>query len=67
MKILEIERKIHRKIRKSKIGEILNYFFYWNYFIKWLENPKYKEESDLDGNFQKRWQYILEFEKGWTK
>ena len=66
MKILDIERIINKKIKKSKIAEILNYFFYWNEFCIWLQNQNNKEISELDGNFKKRWKFILEFEKGYT-
>ncbi len=66
MKIKDIERAIQKKIKKSKISEIINYFFYWDSFLIWLEKRKEKSNSALDGNFQTRWQFILEFEKGYT-
>ena len=65
MKITDIEKRIGKKIKKSKISEILKYFFYWDIFNKWLETNEQKQSSEIDGNFQKRWQFVLDFEASW--
>lgn len=43
--------------------KILNYYFYRKKFLKWYEECKSKGLPRLDVNFEKRWRYILEFEK----
>lgn len=62
MKTEKIIKKLKGKIRKSKIYEHLKTFFYREEFLKWLKNQNNTETSTLDGNFQKRWQFILQFE-----
>ena len=62
MKTKKIIKKLKGKIKKSKIYEHLKTFFYREEFLKWLKNQSYTKNSALDGNFKKRWQFILQFE-----
>lgn len=63
MKVEDIRRAIKKKLSKSKIYEILNYYFYRTEFIEWLKNKEYKNLQPMDGNFAKRWSKILKFDE----
>lgn len=63
MKARQIEKKIFRRVKKSKIQEILNYFYYTNEFIIWLEKQSSKSAQDLYGQFKNRWEFILKFDE----
>lgn len=57
------KKKRKKGFSKNTRYKILNYYFYKEEFLKWHEQCKVKGLPQLDVNFQKRWQYILEFEK----
>lgn len=59
----EIEKRINAKVKKSKIYEIINYFYHGKEFINWLISKRNKTLQALDGKFQNRWEHILKFEE----
>lgn len=63
MRVESIRKLIGQKIGKSKIYEILNYYFYRDEFIEWVETEGYKDSQPLNGNFTNRWQYITKFDE----
>lgn len=62
-KIKEIEKLIHHKIKKSKIYEILRFYFSPEEFLIWLRNNVKSDFTELYGNCQKYYDKILDFEK----
>ncbi len=63
MNARQIEKQIKGKVRKSKIQQILNYFFYTKEFTIWLEYQLKHGLQPLNGQFKERWEYILKFDE----
>jgi len=63
MNAREIEKRLKGKVGKSKIQEIINYFFYTQEFSEWLEKQSNSNTQTLNGQFKNRWEYILKFDE----
>ena len=63
MSARKIEKLLKGKVKKSKIQEIINYFFYAQEFCEWLENQSNSSTQPLNGQFKNRWEYILKFDE----
>lgn len=61
--IKEIINKLKRFIKKSKVYEICNFFYYSKEFIKWLELQSNCEFSQFYGKCHNFWFKTLQFEK----
>lgn len=59
----EISRILKHKIKKSKIYEIKNYFYYAPSFINYLKTHITNGIDNLNGNLQKQWNRIYKFEE----
>lgn len=58
---VEIVKKLDRKIHKSKIYEIKQYYFYLSEFMDYLYNLIVKRIDDFYGIFDCQWEYIDDF------
>lgn len=53
--------KIIKKIRKSKIYEIINYFYYSNEFKIWLKMQQNQTFQELYGKFFNEWKNVINY------
>ena len=60
---LEIVKKLDKKVHKSKIYEIKQYYFYLSEFMDYLYNYIVKGVDDFYGIFDCQWEYIKDFNK----
>lgn len=62
MKSKLIVLKMQKLIKKSKIYEILSFYYYSKEFLKWLKIQQEQCFTELYGNLSKSWNKIIEFE-----
>lgn len=63
MKVEKIVKKLNGKIKKSKIYDILKYFYYQDEFLKYIEAIDIKELNGMYGKNNQAWLYINKFEQ----
>lgn len=58
-----IEKKINRRVGKTKIQEHINYFYYAYEFLKWLFDKSMHKSQVVSGNFENQWGFVLKFDR----
>lgn len=66
MKTKNIVKKFKNKIGRSKIYDILKYFYYSSEFLKWLKNKEPQEKEPLYGQKDAKWYLVDKFKEAET-
>ena len=61
--VKKIAKKLNRYIKKSKVYEIYNFYYYSKNFIEWLKTFSYMDFPEKYGKFSSCWLKIFQFER----
>lgn len=62
MNAKDIEKKLRNRVKEGAIQKVINYFYYANEFLNWLESKTIIAFQGEKKNFANSWEHIIDFE-----